>query len=560
MTARANAVRLSDDVAFPVDVATETLLVLGKRGSGKSNTAARLVEQLHAAGVTVVVVDPVDNWWGLQSSADGKREGLGVYVFGGRAGNIDLTPESGALVANTIAKHRCSVVLSVKHLSGAARGRFVTELAEGLLHNWQGGVLHLVLEEAHEVAPQVPMRGEERMLGAIVRLWKLGRAQGIGGTAVTQRPASLSKNVTTQSEILIAHRTMGPQDVKAVGEWVKYQGESGDVLGQLAQLPTGEAFVWAPDFPRAHPLGLVRTKIDRRTTFDSAATPRAGEQRIEPSKLADVDLERLRGAMDSVVKQAAENDPKALRARIAELERRLAKQEARVERVEVVPPAFVKARGTLLKIAERLSVAAGRLGAECEAAREAVEGLEALEHAPPAKRAAPAPARVERTQERSSPPATVNGTAVGGGKRRMLTALAQRPGGLEQGQLAIRAGMSAKSGTWRNYVAQLRSAGYVDGSSRMTITPAGLEALGAFDPLPEGPALVEHWANELGGGQARMLRELSSVYPRALTPDELGERVGITPRSGTWRNYIGRLRKLELITGSAELRASDELA
>jgi DNA helicase HerA-like ATPase len=53
------------------------------------------------------------------------------------------------------------------------------------------------------------------MLGAFKRLWKLGRASGIGGTAVTQRPASLSKDITTQSEILIAHRTIGPQDVKA---------------------------------------------------------------------------------------------------------------------------------------------------------------------------------------------------------------------------------------------------------------------------------------------------------------------------------------------------------
>jgi len=51
------------------------------------------------------------------------------------------------------------------------------------------------------------------MVLAVSWLWKLGCSSGIGGSAITQRPASLSKNVTTPAEILIVHSTIGPQDV-----------------------------------------------------------------------------------------------------------------------------------------------------------------------------------------------------------------------------------------------------------------------------------------------------------------------------------------------------------
>jgi hypothetical protein len=147
------------------------------------------------------------------------------------------------------------------------------------------------------------------MLGAFKRLWKLGRASGIGGSAITQRPASLSKDITTQSEILIAHRTIGPQDVAAVGQWVKYHGEKLDILAELPMLPTGEAFVWAPEFPEGKALGLIRTAILLRETYDSASTPKVGEQRVEPKELAAVDLEKLRTKMAATIEKAEGRRP-----------------------------------------------------------------------------------------------------------------------------------------------------------------------------------------------------------------------------------------------------------
>lgn len=141
----------------------------------------------------------------------------------------------------------------------------------------------------------------------------------------------------------------------------------------------------------------------------------------------------------------------------------------------------------------------------------------------------------------------------------MLVALAQRPQGLTRKQLGVRAGLSSSSGTFTTYMGRLRTNGWVSGSDPITITGAGITALGAYTPLPEGQELLKYWLNDLGGGAARMLRVLADVYPHALSREELGERAGLSAGSGTFTTYLGKLRTLELIEGRAELRASTEL-
>jgi DNA helicase HerA-like ATPase len=64
--------RLSDELVVPTDLATEGIAILGKRGSGKTNTAVDLVEEMIDAGIPVVVVDTVGVWWGMQSPSDAK--------------------------------------------------------------------------------------------------------------------------------------------------------------------------------------------------------------------------------------------------------------------------------------------------------------------------------------------------------------------------------------------------------------------------------------------------------------------------------------------------------
>src|SRR5919204_489685 len=82
--------KIARGLRLPVEAITQTFAILAKRGVGKTYTAAVLTEELLKAGLPVAVVDPVGAWWGLRSSADGKRPGLPVVIFGGERGDVPL--------------------------------------------------------------------------------------------------------------------------------------------------------------------------------------------------------------------------------------------------------------------------------------------------------------------------------------------------------------------------------------------------------------------------------------------------------------------------------------
>lgn len=71
--------RIARGFSLPLDVAGEAVALLGKRGSGKTNTGRVLAEELVAAGVQTVVLDPVGAWWGLRSIGSLRTLGLIAY-------------------------------------------------------------------------------------------------------------------------------------------------------------------------------------------------------------------------------------------------------------------------------------------------------------------------------------------------------------------------------------------------------------------------------------------------------------------------------------------------
>jgi uncharacterized protein len=180
------ALHLSKDLSLPVEAVTQTFAILAKRGAGKTYTAAVMVEEMLKAGLQLVVVDPVGVWWGLRSSADGQHEGLPIVIMGGEHGDLPLEVGAGELIADVVVDERLSVVLDLSPFRKGEQTRFMTDVAERLYQK-NRQPLHLVLDEADAFAPQRPMKGQERLLGAIEDLVRRGRARGLGVTLVTQR-------------------------------------------------------------------------------------------------------------------------------------------------------------------------------------------------------------------------------------------------------------------------------------------------------------------------------------------------------------------------------------
>jgi hypothetical protein len=259
------------------------------------------------------------------------------------------------------------VTLDLSHCRKSEQTRFMTDFAERLYHK-NREPLHLVLDEAGAFAPQRPLKGQERLLGAVEDLVRRGRARGLGVTLVTQRAAVLNKDVLTQAEVLVALRTIAPQDREAIDAWVRVHGtpqEREELTASLPSLPIGTAWFWSPGWLDV----FTRVRSRRRETFDSSATPTVGALRQEPRTLAAVDLDHLRTRLSGVIERVRAEDPRELRRRITELEK-AGRPHTIIERVEVpiLPEDQVKKLEELVvalrSVAEDVSLALTKASAQ----------------------------------------------------------------------------------------------------------------------------------------------------------------------------------------------------
>jgi hypothetical protein len=568
---------ISPDLELPIDAATETFGIIAKKGAGKSNSAVVMAEEMHAAGVPWVAIDPKGDWWGLRASSDGTGPGLPIVVFGGRHGDVPLEPTAGALIADLVLERGLTCVLDVSEFIPADVRRFLRAFAERLYRQATDEPLHLFLEEAHEYLPQV-VRGEDaHLVHAWQRIVKQGRFKGLGCTLITQRSAALNKDVLTQVDTLIVLRTTSPQDRQAVKAWVDVHAESHDMLATLPSLESGEAWVWSPEF-----LGdLVRIRFRRRSTFDSGATPKVGQKRKEPATLADVDLAAIKDQMAETIEKARADDPKELRKRIRQLEDSLRDwlrhecpaPEQVVERVEVpiVPAttleAFGEHAGELLHVLAEIE---GRLNEVHQSSQQ-----EASTGQPTTRRSAPRAtstsenfrrardAGASTTTQRNPPAAQETRPSAAGGsvklgktERKVMAVLAEH-GASTHGQIALLAGYSVKASTVGVALSHLRAAGYATDGFPVAATEPGLEWLGDYEPLPTGQALIDFWRNRFGTTEQRVLDALLELYPDAGSVPTVAEMTGYSPTASTVGVAASKLRKVGVLDG---WRISDDFA
>lgn len=586
---------IADNFAFPLETATETIAIVARRGAGKTYTARKLAEGLLLAEIPTVIVDPIGVCWGLRSSASGKEAGLPIVILGGEHADAPLPEDSGALVADMVNQHRMSCVLDMSLMRKGATHRFFTDFAEHLYHV-QREAVHLIVDEADEFAPQRPMPNEARMLGAMEDLVRRGRARGIGMTMITQRPSVINKNVLTQCEILIALQMSHNLDLKAVDEWVKLHGTDEERERFLASVPSlqkGEAWIWSPSFLKC----FTRVKVAKCRTFDSSATPAAGGKKVTPKQRAAVNLDLLRTQMAEQIAAAEKDDPKRLHARIADLERKLATQMQPFADLGRAFEAFVGGmRETIGLIASRID----ELSDLAEARLATVEQYEQNVLAGKIAACAPGSGKTQLVVPKSvSGPTVKNGqkytsdytgprvpdAALGKpvdglildwnlknagpkplpdpvgavirhelakAQRQILTALATH-GPKNRTQTAVLARYSSEGGSYRNALGALRSAGYVaDANGLISITDAGLEVLGPYEPLPTGKSLVAWWMNNLSLPQRTILGVVLDHWPRVMSKGEIAERANYSAEGGSFRNALGRLRLLELIVNGTE--------
>jgi hypothetical protein len=533
---------------------------------------------MHEADAQFVAVDPVGIWYGLRLSANGKDEGLNIPIFGGLHGDIPLEATAGALIADVIVDRGISAVLDVSQFeSDSDRARFARDFAARFFHRKKStpSAVHIFVEEAQEFIPQNIQRGEEQMLHSWQRLVRLGRNFGIGVSLISQRPQDVNKKALNQTECLFCFQLTGPQERKAVEDWVSDKGLKEDLGRLLPELKQGHAHVWSPVWLNIN----EEVHIAQKTTFAAGTTPKVGERPVATKPLAPIEMEKLRKDMAATIEKTKSEDPKHLRAELiktrAELQRLAAAKpatETKVVEKQIITAKDVKG---VEAVAQRLEAEGRRRVEAAQKMTETVEklaesGRELIQTAKnfaaslaaatnaPAPRHIPTPSRPVVTARPRVPAGEGSADVGNSGLRKMLIALAQRPEGLTRRSLGVRAGLSSQSGTFGTYLGKGRSSGWIiDKGDRMFITDDGLAALGSYEPLPTGAALADYWISELGeSGAARILKVLIEHKGQILTREQIGELAGLSAQSGTFGTYLGKLRSLELVNG---LEASDEL-
>lgn len=556
---------------IPPNALDRHIAFLGATGSGKTSAAkSGIVEPALANGERVCIIDPTAAWWGLRIGSDGKKRGFSIYIFGGDHGDYPLRAADAGVLAEAFGTSSDSAIFDTSQMTVSERTAFFTEFAETIRRK-NKGPLKLIIDEAHLFMPQAGAKAGgavPAMLHAGNNLVSLGRSRGLRITLISQRPAKLHKDSLTQVQSIVAMRLLAPQDRKAISEWIADQADAShekEIIASLPSLRPGEAWVWSPQDNY-----LERRHFPMPRTFDSS---RADTTENEGPELSPINLDALKGRLATVHAAKEANDPKALRATIARLEREAA---AKPTAPTIDPNAIAGAHQDGMAAGFESGWQAGVKAL----ADTWLPFIDKIQSALPATMPYPqrpntpettwTPKEAKRLQAQVRQPMPVNripqrprvnGADTGElpkGERACLIAIAMHPNGVTREQVTILTGY--KRSTRDAYIQRLGEREYCrQQNGRIHVTEAGATALGdTYEPLPTGSALRNYWLERLPEGERAVLAQAISSYPDPADREDISTATGY--KRSTRDAYIQRLATRELVkTERGQVTASDNL-
>lgn len=530
---------------------------IGTAGSGKTYNAGSGVERLLDSGARVIIVDPLDVWWGLRLTAGGSASRFTLPIFGGEHGDLPLNEGAGKLIGETVAGMAESCIVSLGGLeTKSAERRFMLAFLDAVYRNASGNPVHLIFDEADLWAPQKAM--EPKLQALMEQIVRRGRVRGFIPWLITQRPAVISKDVLSQVDGLVAFKLTASQDRDALGAWIEGQADrqqGKEILASLPAMQRGQGVVWVPA------RGVLKTvSFPAKSTFDSSRTPSRGE-RVEKRALKPLDLDKLKGRLASIEEDAKANDPRTLKAEVARLTRELAK--AQKSAASPPPAQIVHANKDEIDAARAAGEAIGYSNG-LAAVISAVTALGSGKR--PTVAAQPRQQAFERVPAERMAVKSADG--LNGPQQRVLNSLAwwaafgiDRP---SNEQVAFIAGYSPIGGAYGNPRSALKSMGLIDYPvpGRILLTEAGAEKAEAPDAPTTRDELHRRVMSKLNGPQQRVvLRPLLEAYPESMPNDELAAAAGYSPIGGAYGNPRSSLKSLSLIDypDRGIVRASDWL-
>ncbi len=308
----------NDGLELPVgELLTGRGFITGKSGSGKSNTASVIAEELLEHGLPLMIVDTDGEYYGLQ-----ERYQI-LHAAVDDTGDIEVGPDDAERLAGLALDGNVPIVLDISGYMDIADGldlvdRVLREIFR--MEDSRRKPFLVVIEEIHEYLPE---RGGHGKLGELlIQIAKRGRKRGLGLCGISQRPAAVSKDFITQCDWLVWHRLTWENDIRVVRKLL-----GNDAADQIQSLDDGEAFLmtdWDDE--------IQRIRFKRKRTLDAGATPDIANVAGGPEANLDADvLEAL--DIDETTNETVEQTPgekerqiRTLEQRVEELEEELARE------------------------------------------------------------------------------------------------------------------------------------------------------------------------------------------------------------------------------------------
>lgn len=525
---------------IPDSALDDRLAFVGTTGSGKTYSAGTCVERLLDKGARVVIIDPLDVWFGLRLSANGLSPShYALPIFGGAHGDLPLNENAGALIGEAVAGMAESCIVSLGSLTTkSAERRFMLAFLDAIYRKANGEPVHLIFDEADLWAPQ--KASEPLLQSRMEEICRRGRVKGLIAWLISQRPAVISKDVLSQVSGLVAFKLTSSQDRDALEGWIEGQADRQQWKEIRAALPTlqqGNGVIWIPA------RGVLKTAaFPKKTTFDSSASPERGQAR-RSATLKPLDISSLKTKLAMVETETKANDPKSLKAEIAELKAQIRKSQNNTIDQKAIEQAAQD--GHSRGYAEGLR-------AGIERAINAVKN--ALNEAPLITPRAAVP--VKTVQVAVAPkviaraPATVSSSLTSSQQKIVNSVAWWQSVGIQSPkrvQVAFVAGYKPGSGNFNNLLSQLSTAGLIEypRPGLIFLTDAG-SAVASPD------SISHHSPSEaaraiLNGPQTKLFDQAIRAYPDSLTREQLASDAGYSAGSGNFNNLCSSLSSLEII-------------
>jgi len=312
--------QISKDLQLDLeDIIGQCIAILGIRGSGKSNTAGVIFEELLRNNYPLSIIDIDGEYFGL-------KEKYEILVVGtGEGVEIEVDPGCAREVAEISMEKNVPVVVDLSGFLSEERTQFLQEYLTSL---WTlAGKLRrpyiIGIEEAHEFIPQA-VRGPVKEL--VTRVALRGRKRGLGAIIISQRSAKVEKDVLSQAGMLFLHRVVHEADMRVYSEILPWRKT--EVKEIITGLETGDCVFVNGD-------SVLPIYVRERETFHAGFTP----------SLDVVVTPELRQVSQSIIEvlERAKKDGKGRKSEIAELRERvdelqslIGERDERIEELEEV--------------------------------------------------------------------------------------------------------------------------------------------------------------------------------------------------------------------------------